>query len=124
MSSECTHPGRPAPSLPSERPFGALFTPEDRSRLRDALIATAHADARITSAAVTGSGALGAEDRWSNIDLALGVAGEADSSRVVTDWTDQMYRTYGAVYHLDVFRENILYRVFLLASTLQVDLAF
>lgn len=124
MSSKPTHSDRTVPLIPSKRPLGAIFTPEDRSRLRDALIATARADARITSAALTGSAALGAEDRWSDIDLALGVAGEADYSRVVADWTDHMYREYEAIHHLDVMRENILYRVFFLASTLQVDLAF
>src|SRR5215210_2722221 len=35
-----------------------------------------------------------------------------------------MYREHEAVHHLDVVHERILYRVFLLASTLQVDLAF
>lgn len=35
-----------------------------------------------------------------------------------------MYRDHGAVHHLDVFRGHTLFRVFLLTSTLQVDLAF
>ena len=104
--------------------LGAMFTPEDRSRLRDAIIAVARADARITSAALTGSVALGAEDRWSDIDVALGVAGEADPEGVVADWTDYMYRECGAVHHVDVNWGSTLFRVFLLASTLQVDLAF
>jgi hypothetical protein len=101
-----------------------MFTPEDRTRLRDALIAAARADPRITGAALTGSAAAGAEDRWSDIDLALCVAGGADPGRVVADWTDHMYRGCGAVHHLDVHRGDTLFRVFLLASTLQVDIAF
>lgn len=101
-----------------------MFTPQDRDRLRDALIAAARADERISGAAMTGSAAVGAGDRWSDIDLALGVADAADRDRVIADWTDRMYRTFGAIHHLDVFRETIRYRVFLLASTLQVDLAF
>ena len=43
---------------------------------------------------------------------------------MVADWTDRMYRGCGAVHHLDVHRGDTLFRVFLLASTLQVDLAF
>src|SRR5205823_5964077 len=39
-------------------------------------------------------------------------------------WTGQMYRDSGAVHHVDVVRGNVVFRVFLLASTLQVDLAF
>jgi hypothetical protein len=101
-----------------------MFTPEDRYRLRDALIAAARADPRITGAALTGSSAVGAEDRWSDIDLAFGVAGEADPGRVIADWTDRMYQECGAVHHVDVHRGDTLFRVFLLTSMLQVDLAF
>ena len=42
----------------------AMFTPEDRDQLRDALVATARADERIAGAALTGSAALGSTDRW------------------------------------------------------------
>ncbi len=101
-----------------------MFTPEDRTRLRDALIAAARADPRITAAALTGSAANGAEDRWSDIDLALCVAADADPGRVAADWTGRMYREGGAVHHVDVYLGDTLFRVFLLASTLQVDLAF
>jgi len=101
-----------------------MFTPEDRERLRDALVAAAHTDERIISAALTGSTALGAGDRWSDVDLALGVADAADYNRVVSDWTDRMYRAHQVVHHVDVVRGSTLFRVFLLASTLQVDLAF
>jgi hypothetical protein len=101
-----------------------MFTPEDRDRLRDALVAAARADGRISGAALTGSAAVGATDRWSDVDLALGVASAADLGQVVADWTDRMYRAHGAVHHVDMVHEGILYRVFLLTSTLQVDLAF
>jgi predicted nucleotidyltransferase len=101
-----------------------MFTPEDRTRLRDALVAAARADPRITAAALTGSASAGAEDRWSDIDLALSIAGGADPGPVVADWTDRVYREGGAVHHLDVYRGDVLFRVFLLASTLQVDIAF
>ncbi|MGH3839839.1 MAG: nucleotidyltransferase domain-containing protein [Pseudonocardiaceae bacterium] len=101
-----------------------MFTPEQRERLRAGLVSAAYADIRITGAAVTGSAAVGREDRWSDIDLALCVAGDADVGQVVADWTDRMYQEHAAVHHLDVTRGVTLYRVFLLGSTLQVDLAF
>jgi predicted nucleotidyltransferase len=101
-----------------------MFTPEDRNQLRAALIAVARADARITSAALTGSAAVDAEDTWSDIDLALSVADDVDYHQVIADWTEHMYREYDAVHHLDVFRGTTLFRVFLLPNTLQVDLAF
>ncbi|MBB5788594.1 nucleotidyltransferase domain-containing protein [Jiangella mangrovi] len=101
-----------------------MFTQEERTALRDALIAAARADDRIDGAALTGSAAAGAEDRWSDIDLAFGLAEGADQAAVMADWTAAMYDAHGAVAHLDVPRGGTVYRVFLLASSLQVDIAF
>ncbi len=101
-----------------------MFTPEARTQLRDTLIAAARDDSRVTGAALTGSAALGREDEWSDIDLALAVAADADYSQVVADWTERMYRDHGVVHHTDVRFGATLFRVFLLASTLQVDIAF
>src|SRR3989440_42857 len=42
----------------------------------------------------------------------------------VADWTERMSGEGGAVHHLDVYLGDTLFRVFLLANTLQVDLAF
>jgi hypothetical protein len=121
----CAGTGRLRRSLvvPSQY-LGAMFTPEDRERLRGELVSAARADERITGAALTGSAALDAEDRWSDIDLALGLAPDADLGQVIEDWTRVMYRQHGAVHHLDIVPRATVYRVFLLASTLQVDLAF
>jgi len=100
-----------------------MFTPEQRGRLRDLLLAAAHADVRITGAAVTGSAAIDQEDRWSDIDLALCVAADADYGEVIAGWTNEVYATHGAVDYTDVTAGHAVYRVFLLSSTLQVDLA-
>ena len=99
-----------------------MFTPEEREQLVEDLVSAARADARITGAAVTGSAALGREDRWSDVDLALSVA--ADPEQVLAEWTDRMYREHAAVDHLEVVFGATVFRVFLLASTLQVDIAF
>lgn len=101
-----------------------MFDPDGRKRLRDALVSAARADRRITAAAVTGSGALAAEDRWSDIDLVFGVAAGADLDEVKADWTDLMYRQHQAVDHTELVFGSTVFRVFVLASTLQVDLAF
>lgn len=92
--------------------------------MRDVLVSVAESDPRITGAALVGSGAVGREDRWSDIDLALRLDGDPDETGVVDDWTSRMYRDHGAVHHLDVRRGDTLFRVFLLSSTLQVDLSF
>ena len=101
-----------------------MFAVEDRKQRRNELISAAQADARISAAALVGSSALGREDRWSDIDLALCVDPDADHATVIAEWTDWMYTEHAAVHHMDITRGGALYRVFLLADTLQVDLSF
>ena len=69
-----------------------MYTIEERERLRETLVVTARADQRISGAAITGSAALGADDRWSDLDLAFGIADPARLRDVLTDWTNVMYR--------------------------------
>jgi hypothetical protein len=101
-----------------------VYTVEERERLREKLVAAARADPRISGAAITGSAALGQGDRWSDIDLAFGISDPAGLHDALTDWTSSMYRDHGALHHVDMNLGAAIYRVFLLASTLQVDLAF
>ncbi|GLY54736.1 hypothetical protein Lesp01_83910 [Lentzea sp. NBRC 102530] len=98
-----------------------VFTVSERDQLRRDLVNAADTDPRVVGAALTGSAAAGAEDRWSDIDFALSV--ERDLDAVVDDWTALMYAC-GAVSHLDVRHGTVLFRVFLMRSTLQVDVAF
>ena len=102
-----------------------MFSPEERDRLREAIIATARADGRITGAAITGSAALdNNQDRWSDVDLFFGVGEPDQIAGVVADMTARMYRDHGALHHFDVVAGPATYRVYLMTSTLQVDLAF
>lgn len=101
-----------------------LFTDEEREQIRLELVSDARQDSRITGAAHTGSAASGSVDRWSDIDLALCLAPAADLDDVVADWTRHLYDKYGAAAHHDLRYGNTLFRVFLLKSTLQIDLAF
>jgi hypothetical protein len=102
----------------------SVFSSEKREQIRVELVAAARADPRIGGAAHLGSAALGLQDRWSDIDLALCLIPDADWNEVVLDWTTRLYRDYAAVANYDVRRGDILYRVFLLDNTLQVDLSF
>jgi hypothetical protein len=101
-----------------------MFTSEERNRLRSDLVEHAAKDQRISGAAITGSAAAAREDRWSDIDLAFGVRDAAELPNVLSDWTAHMYGQHLALHHLDVKSGAWIYRVFLLPSTLQVDLAF
>jgi hypothetical protein len=101
-----------------------MFTPAERERLRSELIELARADPRISGGAITGSATLGQEDRWSDIDLAFGVRDSSAIAGTLADFSERMYRDHHALHHLDVASGAWIYRVFLLPSTLQVDLAF
>lgn len=101
-----------------------MFRPSDREQIRDDLVSAAEADTRIAAAASLGSAADGTEDEWSDIDLALCLAGDGDREAVIADWTERMYKRWAAVHHLDVPSRGALYRVFLLSNSLQVDLSF
>jgi predicted nucleotidyltransferase len=101
-----------------------MFTPEERARLRSSLLEFGRRDARITGAAITGSLAADKEDEWSDIDLAFGVSDGNEVPNVLSDWTRHLYEANSILHHFDVKSGSWIYRVFLLANTLQVDLAF
>ena len=101
-----------------------MYSVDERERVRADLIAAARADPRVTGVALTGSASIGREDRWSDIDLAFGIGEASQIKPAVVDYTARMYEQHGAVDQLDVRRDAWLYRVFLLGSGLQVDLAF
>jgi hypothetical protein len=101
-----------------------VFSVQDRERLRAELVARARADHRIVGAALVGSGAAGGEDAYSDIDLALRVGPNADFDEVVADWTAWLVRAHSVVTTMDLGEPGALYRVFLLPTTLQVDVSF
>lgn len=70
------------------------------------------------------SAAAESEDKWSDIDLAFGLADASEQPAVISEWTRYMYEKQLALHHLDVTAGAWIYRVFLLPGTLQVDLAF
>lgn len=101
-----------------------VFSVDDRDKLRVRLAEAARRDPQINAAAVLGSAGRGTEDRWSDIDLALRVTPGVELSGLADRWTERLQREQVVIDHLDVHASGGLYRVFLLASTLQVDLSF
>lgn len=101
-----------------------MFTIDQRELIRSKILERASDDRSVSAAAVTGSGAAGAEDRWSDIDLAFALADGFELTPALSEWTSYMYTEHSAIHHLDVPSGAWLYRVFLLPGTLQVDLAF
>jgi hypothetical protein len=101
-----------------------MYSDDERTRVRERLIARALADGRFSGVALCGSAAVGREDTWSDVDLAFGVDSAADLSATVADWTADMYRMFGSLHHVEIATGSKVYRAFLLPSTLQVDLNF
>jgi len=99
-----------------------MFTPDERDRVRDRLLLLARSDAGLSGAAITGSGAAGTADAWSDIDLAFGVPG--DLAPVIERWTGILADEFAAVHHWDLPFESSVYRVFLLPGWLEVDIGF
>jgi hypothetical protein len=100
-----------------------MFTAAEREGVRGRLLSWAGADPRITGAAITGSGALGREDEWSDVDLLFGIEG-ADPSVVLADWTYRLRDELGALHLFDLCPDSAVYGVFLLPNGLEVDVAF
>ncbi|HEX6789318.1 MAG TPA: hypothetical protein VF091_08765 [Gaiellaceae bacterium] len=101
-----------------------MFEPAERERVHARLVELARADERIVAAALTGSLGAGRGDEWSDIDLAFALDDGVEVMPVVEDWTTLLARELGVVQHWDLPFRSSLYRVFLLDSLLEVDLAF
>lgn len=101
-----------------------MFTDADRDHMRARLLERARADSRITGAAITGSGARDAQDRWSDVDLFFGVAPGIPLEDVLGEWSAFMYGEPGALHHFDLPSTPAIYRAFLLPACLEIDLAF
>lgn len=88
------------------------------------LIEYARADPAVSAAALVGSAACRATDRWSDIDLAVRLAGDAEPSNTAGAWQLHLEAEHDVIDHLDLWSGAALHRVFFLADTLQVDLSF
>jgi hypothetical protein len=88
------------------------------------LVELARKDDRVTGAALIGSGSGSQQDRWSDIDLGMGIAATIDTADVIRDWAELVRTEFGLVHHFDVRSSSSLYRVFLLPNGLELDLSF
>ncbi|MEO6456773.1 MAG: hypothetical protein ABIO92_00650 [Chloroflexia bacterium] len=100
-----------------------MFTTEQRDDVRDRVLDLARADPRVTAGALTGSSAVGAEDDWSDIDVAFGIINGISPEAVLDDWTEALTRELGVLHHWDLPFRSSLYCVFLLPSGLEIDVA-
>jgi hypothetical protein len=99
-----------------------VFAVEERDRVREGLVELARTDDDVIGAAYVGSYAADGGDRWSDIDLTVGVKG--DLGPVIERWTGWLYKDFGAVHHWDLPAGAAVFRVFLLPRLLEVDIGF
>jgi hypothetical protein len=100
-----------------------VFTVEQRDALRERLLTRAREDERVVAAAVVGSLAVGAADRYSDLDLTFAIADHVPAADVLEDWTRTLVEDHDAVRLVDLERGPTTYRVFLLPDALQLDLS-
>src|SRR5689334_5726956 len=100
-----------------------MFTAEQRDRVRDRVLELARSDPRVTAGALTGSTAAGAQDRWSDLDLAFALADGAAPAALLDDWTEAFEREFGVLHHWDLPAGAAIFRVFLLSGGLELDVA-
>jgi hypothetical protein len=100
-----------------------MFSVEQRDALLERLIGLGREDERVVAGAVVGSLAVEGGDRFSDVDLTFGVAGEDQVADVLDGWTRSLINELDAVPLVDLQRGPTTYRVFLLRDTLQLDLS-
>ena len=100
-----------------------MFTTEQRDQVRHRILELARADQRVTGGAFTGSMAFGSGDSWSDIDVAFGINDDISLKAVLKDWTQVLDREFSVIDHFDLRSGSSIYRVFLLQSGLEVDIA-
>ena len=100
-----------------------MFTAEQRNDVRNRVLELARADPRVTAGALTGSTAFGGGDGWSDIDVAFGIADGTSLEVVLDDWTQVLDRELSVLDYFDLRSGSSIYRVFLLPSGLEVDVA-
>ncbi|MDQ3662333.1 MAG: nucleotidyltransferase domain-containing protein [Actinomycetota bacterium] len=100
-----------------------MFTVEERDRVRDHMLELARGDARVVAGAEVGSLALGGGDRWSDLDLTFGITDGVAVTEILDDWTRDLVSRFDAVHLFDLVADSTVYRVFLLAEYLQLDVS-
>jgi hypothetical protein len=99
------------------------FSPEERARAREHVLALARRDDRVSGGAITGSSAAGREDRWSDIDLSFGIQDEFEPEDVLADWTERLTGELDVLHYWDLRHGATIYRVLLLPGALELDIA-
>ena len=100
-----------------------MFTTAQRDGVLARVLELARADPRVTAGVLIGSMAAGAEDEWSDIDIAFSVSDGTPPEAVLDDWTAVFAREFGTLHHFHLRAGAAIYRVFLLPGGLELDVS-
>ena len=100
-----------------------MFRVEQRDALRERALALGVEDERVVAAALVGSLAVDAGDRYSDLDLTFAIADHVRVAEVLDGWTRTLGDELDAVALADLQVGPTAYRVFLLPGALQFDLS-
>jgi predicted nucleotidyltransferase len=102
----------------------ALYTPDERDDVARRLIDLLGADERVDEAVLSGSGAEGYTDRWSDVDIVVVARQDVDHRKLADEWSARMYELFPIVhdYRVSFGEEHV--RGFLFEHHLEVDLGF
>ncbi|HZU69593.1 MAG TPA: hypothetical protein VFA09_20135 [Ktedonobacteraceae bacterium] len=100
-----------------------MFTAEFRDYVRQRVLELAKADSRVIGGALTGSASLGTGDRWSDVDIAFGIADGNRLETVLDDWTRSLDQEFSLVNYFDLRAGKRIFRVFLLPNGLEIDIS-
>jgi hypothetical protein len=101
-----------------------VFDIARRDRVRDRILDMASLDPRVVAGAAVGSLAHGEGDKWSDLDLMFAVADDVPVVEVLDAWSQNIVGEFEAVHLFDLPSEAIIYRVFLLPDSLELDISF
>ncbi|MCB9423329.1 MAG: hypothetical protein H6667_26275 [Ardenticatenaceae bacterium] len=102
-----------------------FYTPEDRQYILDKLLHALKGDGRIAGVLVVGSGATGFKDDYSDIDLSVVMASEADVEPVFRDWDGKIQTLFPVVTRFETHYGPYLFLYgFLLDNILELDIGF
>ena len=102
-----------------------LCTPEERERILHSILNALNKDSRIAGVVLVGSGAVGFEDEYSDIDLSVVVGSRDNIEAVFREWGEKFRQTLPLVGYFETryAADNLLWG-FLLDNYLEIDMGF
>jgi predicted nucleotidyltransferase len=102
-----------------------MFEPEERQSILERVLERLQDDARIAGVVLVGSGAVGFEDRFSDIDLSVVVREEEQTQRVYRDWKGKIMEILPVAHCFETtYGPNTFLYGFLLENFLEIDMGF